>query len=61
MHLNLFKKLIQETAQATGDLIGNKNTNSIAKVTKSEKIKINMIKKYLKKYIHISRKNTEND
>ena len=39
MYLNLFKKLIQETAQATGDLIGNKNRTELRKSQSQKQLK----------------------
>ena len=47
---NCFKKAIQKTAKATGDLIGNKNADRITKVLKTSQKKIiqkQMKKKYL--------------
>ena len=35
MHLKLLNKAIQKTAEAIGDLISNKITNNIRKVSKS--------------------------
>ena len=62
------KKVIQKAAEITGDLIGNKNTNKIAKVSKKKK-KIqqnnletvrNELDKEMPKEIYISRRNREN-
>ena len=57
-HLKLRqKKVIQKTAETTGDLIGNKIAKRITKISKSSPQKIqkqiNMIKKYLKKDIYL--------
>ena len=62
------KKVIQKAAEITGDLIGNKTTNKIAKVSKKKK-KIqqnnletvrNEFDKEMPKEIYISRRNREN-
>ena len=51
--------MIQKTAEATGDLIGNKIANRITKVSESSQqdnsgqLQMNMIKKYLKKEIYL--------
>ena len=62
------KKVIQKAAEITGDLIGNKTTIKIAKVSKKKK-KIqqnnletvrNELDKEMPKEIYISRRNREN-
>ena len=62
------KKVIQKAAEITGDLIGTKTTNKIAKVSKKKK-KIqqnnletvrNELDKEMPKEIYISRRNREN-
>ena len=40
--LKLLQKVIQETAEAHGDLIGNKNANKITKVSMSAPLKIGL-------------------
>ena len=61
------KKVIQKAAEITGDLIGNKTTNKIAKVSKKKKIQQNNLEtvrneldKEMPKEIYISRRNREN-
>ena len=64
------KKVIQKAAEITGDLIGNKTTNKIAKVSKKKKKKKiqqnnletvrNELDKEMPKEIYISRRNREN-
>ena len=39
------KKVIQEAAEITGDLIGNKTANKVAKVSKKKKIQQNNLEK----------------
>ena len=63
MHLKLFQKnVIQQTAEATGDLIGNKIHNRITKILKSsphnnlESVANEHEKKYLKKDISLQKK-----
>ena len=56
------KRVIQKTAEATGDLIGNKIANRITKVSKNsqqnnlEKVQTSMRKKYLKKDTYLQKK-----
>ena len=56
------KRVIQKKAEATGDLIGNKITNRIIKVSKRsphdslETVKMRMIKKYLQKDTYLQKK-----
>ena len=56
------KRAIQKTAEATGDLIGNKIADKILKVSKirnktiQKQLQISMIKKYLKKDINLKTK-----
>ena len=56
------KRVIQKTAEATGDLIGNKIANRIIKVSKNsqqnnlEKVQTSMRKKYLKKDTYLQKK-----
>ena len=63
------KRVIQNTAEATGDLVGNNIANTITKVSKNSQ-QINsetvtnehdkeILNKYLKKYIYIHKKGTE--
>ena len=61
------KKVIQKAAEITGDLIGTKTTNKIAKVSKKKKIQQNNLEtvrneldKEMPKEIYISRRNREN-
>ena len=66
------KRAIQETAEATGDLGGNKIADKITSISKkspkklqedemqSNKAKRNEIMKYQKKYIYISTRKTTN-
>ena len=60
------KRVIQKAAEATGDLIGNNITNRITKVSQNYnniiqwQLQMNMIKKYLKKDIYLSRRMIEN-
>ena len=61
------KKVIRKAAEITGDLIGNKTTNKIAKVSKKKKIQQNNLEtvrneldKEMPKEIYISRRNREN-
>ena len=63
MHLKLLqKKVIQKTAEATGDLIGNKIADKIRKVLKcsqqnnSEQLQISMIKKCVRKDLYLQKK-----
>ena len=57
------KRVIQKTSEFTGDLIGNKTAIRFTRVQKlynkiiQRQLPMRMIKKYLKKYIYISRKN----
>ena len=59
------KRAIQKTGEETGDLIGNKTANKITKVSetskqnKSKQLKMSVIKKYLKKDVHISKRKTK--
>ena len=51
-----------KTAEATGDLNGNKNANKITKVSKNsqkiilKQLQMSMIKKYLKKDVYLEKK-----
>ena len=55
-------KVIQKTAEATGDLIGNKAADKLQKSQKlrnrliQKQLQMNMIKKYLKKDISLQKK-----
>ena len=40
--LKLLQRVIQKTAEATGDLIGNKNADKITKVSMSTPLKIGL-------------------
>ena len=40
MHLKLLKKAIQKTAEATGDIVGNKIADKITRIKKSKNQKI---------------------
>ena len=56
------KRVTQETAEATGDLIGNEIANRITKSQKfhrrinQKQLQMNMMKKYLKIDIYLQRK-----
>ena len=55
------KRVIQETAEVTGELTGNKIVDKVVKVSKISKIiqkqfQMCMIKKYLKKNIYLRKK-----
>ena len=56
------KRVIQKTAKATGNLTGNKIANKNTRVSKnsqknnSEKVKYDVIKKYLKKDTYLQNK-----
>ena len=60
------KKVIQKAAEITGDLISNKTTNKIAKVSKTKIQQNNLetvrneLDKEMPKEIYISRRNREN-
>ena len=60
------KRVIQKTGEATGGLIGNKIVDKSITITKGENkiiqkhLQMSMIKKYLKKYLFISRRKTGN-
>ena len=63
------KTVIQKTAEATCNLIGNKIVNRITKVQKfrtihnriiQKQLQMKIIRKYLKKDIYISQRKTEN-
>ena len=60
--LKAFKKAIQKTAEATGDLIGSKIVNRIIKVPKmhnkiiQRQLQMSMIKKHLNKDIYLQKK-----
>ena len=68
------KRVIQKTAAATGDLMDNKIADAVAKsyhgkITRKfqeihnkiiqGQLQISMIKKYLKKYIHLQKKDSK--
>ena len=56
------KRIIQRTAEATGDLNGNKIANRITKVSKNlnkiiqRQLQMSMIKKYLNKNVYLQKK-----
>ena len=59
------KRVIQKTVEATSDLVGNKITNKITKISKTsqfhnrivqKQLQMRMIKKYLKKDINFQKK-----
>ena len=56
------KKVIQKTAEATGDLIGDKtaeklpNSEEVHQIIIQKQLQMNMIKKYLKKGICLQKK-----
>ena len=62
MRLKLIQREIQKTAEATGDLIGNKIANksqrseNIHKKRIQRQLKISMINKYLKKDTYLEKK-----
>ena len=62
MHLKLLQKSDLKKAEATGDLAGNKFADRITKISKTYNIiiqkhlQMNMIKKYLKKYMYLQKK-----
>ena len=56
------RKVIQKTAEAAGDLIGNRIADEVTKISKipsriiQKQLQINLIKKYLKKDTYIQKK-----
>ena len=59
------KRVVQKTAKAAGDLIGNKIANKITKVPKiynkiiQRQLQMSMINKYLKKGIYLQNKDNK--
>ena len=50
------KRVIQKTAEAAGDIIGNKNADKMTRISKLHPIIIQIqMKKYLKKNMHLQK------